>query len=125
MKFEPGKFYRTPLIQKAVVYELYPKYNIMHGAILYDDAPPMSTAWSLTGEHFSVKSLDLINDWNIPHPAKRWEPGVIIEVSNNGETWLLRRFLRFDERLKSPYVTSEGEMWKYAKFLEIFQQETP
>lgn len=104
MIFEKGKFYRTALGYKAEVYAIHG--NVIHGAV-YTAHKPRLTSWSPYGVNAEGDHL-LLEEWSDPHPVEKWGRGTIVEVSDNGKDWYLRRFHSYGGFTKDFITFGEG-----------------
>ena len=117
MIFEKGKFYRTALGYKAEVYAIHG--NVIHG-VVYIAYKPCLASWSLYGVSSHGDHL-LCEEWSEPHPAEKWGEGTIVEVSDNGKDWYLRRFHAYSKFTKDFVTFEEGpgkdlvRRWKIAR----------
>ena len=117
MIFEKGKFYRTSLGYKAEVYAIHG--NVIHGEV-YIAYKPCLASWSLYGVSSHGDHL-LCEEWSEPHPAEKWGEGTIVEVSDNGKDWYLRRFHAYSKFTKDFVTFEEGpgkdlvRRWKIAR----------
>lgn len=104
MKFEAGKFYVTSLGNQAKIYAVHTKE--MHGVVYKEGAEdPVLTSWQMNGLT-TIGGDHLMHVGECQKPPKLWLRGSVVEVSNNGEHWYLRRFYSFDPNYKAPFSTN-------------------
>lgn len=109
MEFLCGKYYLTSLNQKAILYALYQKANIIHGAILSGKDGhvleyPYQTRWNLAGRNLDCAG-NLASEWTEGHPAQYWPAQTIVEVSMSEKVWFLRRFAMYQPEANHPFLT--------------------
>ena len=124
MKIEKGKFYRLENGQKVEIYAVHEKQGVIHGVLYASNFGVSFMAWALDGTpfcHFSDHAIK--EEWGEKHPAEDWPKGRIVEVSNDKQTWYLRRFEGVRPGTPNPIQTlCDGylarEKWLYARIPE-------